>query len=442
MPFLKRDKLEYEFLPAAIEIQERPPSPIGRFIIWFVVLIMLLAGTWSYIGKVDIVATARGTAVPDGAVKIIQPTDQGIIKAIHIKEGQKVNKGDILIELDPTIKEADLENREIELNILQLKKEVLEMIEQNKVLDINSLKTKYKVSDEVLSSHINHLRMRENEFNNKKIALELEIKQKEKELEKQKIQLENLYNKLNITKESNLVNSTETTEQTKIDWLTKETELVTLENDIHSQKLLLDSLKLSISEGKKQLEILNLEYKSELAREKAEITQQIAIVENEVEKAKKAFEYQNIKAPVDGTISNLANYTVGGVVSPNNAILSIVPDGTPLVFEGKILNKDIGYIKLGQHADIKLDTFPFQKYGTIPGRVVFISPDAIEDEKLGLVYKVKVKLEKNYVNVNGEKKFVTPGMTGSIEIKTGKRRIIEFFLSPIIKTVKESITIR
>ena len=122
--------------------------------------------------------------------------------------------------------------------------------------------------------------------------------------------------------------------------------------------------------------------------------------------------------------------------------MSIVPNDTPLIVEASLLNKDVGFVEVGQEASVKIDTFPFQKYGTVKGKIESISPDAFEDEKLGTVYKMKVSLEKQSMMVNGKNVHIVPGMTVSAEIKTGERRIIEFFLEPIIRYADESLKLR
>ena len=168
----------------------------------------------------------------------------------------------------------------------------------------------------------------------------------------------------------------------------------------------------------------------------------ITALEGELEKARKSKQYQTLTSPVDGTIHGLASNTIGGVVTPAEPILTIVPDGTPLIIEASLLNKDVGFVDVNQEAAVKFDTFSFQKYGTIKGKVVNISPDSVDDEKLGSVYKMKVKLEKNTINVQGKINNICSGMSVSVEIKTGERRIIEFFLEPIAKYAKDSIKLR
>lgn len=134
--------------------------------------------------------------------------------------------------------------------------------------------------------------------------------------------------------------------------------------------------------------------------------------------------------------------TVGGVVAPGQPVAIVVPDGTPLVAEAKVLNRDIGFVRVGQTAEIKLDTFPFQKYGTIPGTVLSLSPDAMEDDRLGPVYLLRASLQADAFLADRGHAALVPGMALNVEVRTGKRRVLEFFLSPLVKYAHESLTIR
>jgi hypothetical protein len=194
-------------------------------------------------------------------------------------------------------------------------------------------------------------------------------------------------------------------------------------------------------EARKNLDAFKREREKGIIGDIVEREKTISAMEGEVIKAKKRYELEQLCSPVDGTVHGISSYTIGGVVTPAQPIVTIVPDGTPLIVEAMALNKDIGFLKVGQEAEVKFDTFPFQKYGTIKERVSSISPDAFEDEKLGSVYKIRAELEKLSLMVDGRNGPVSPGMTVAVEVKTGKRRIIEFFLSPIVKYAKESLTL-
>ncbi len=311
--YFKNDNLEYEFLPPALEIEETPPAPFKRALIWIILIIVVAAFIWAYVGKVDEVAVARGKVIPDGKLKVIQPVDTGVVRAIHVKEGQRIKEGQLLIELDPTMAEANLEGLKSTLKIVEEQEATLRDLAEGGYVSRN-------------------------------------------------------------------------------DWLQKRKELISL--------------------------------KSELSK---------AVRRNQLER---------LVSPIDGTVHELAAHTIGGVVTSAQPLLTIVPEDTPLVIEAFVLNQDIGFVSVGQTAELKFDTFQFQKYGTINGVITFLSPDAHEDEKLGPVYRALVKPEKLFFIIKGKETPVSPGMTVSVEVKTGKRRIIEFFLSPLIKYMDESLKVR
>ncbi|WP_207736359.1 HlyD family efflux transporter periplasmic adaptor subunit [Fusibacter ferrireducens] len=158
-------------------------------------------------------------------------------------------------------------------------------------------------------------------------------------------------------------------------------------------------------------------------------------------KAKNISSMNTILAPVSGQINGLGGNAVGSVVSASTPIMTLVPRDTPMIIEASIANMDIGFISEGQSVDIKVDTFPFQKYGVIEGVITFVSPDAYQDENQGSFYKIKVKPSKETLNVNGKEMKISSGMTTTVEVKTGKRRIIEFFL-PAVDYIKESFELR
>jgi hemolysin D len=437
----KQDRLVYEFLPAALEIEETPPSPLGRVIIWIIFFIVVATLLWSYYGKIDEVAVARGKIIPDGRVKVIQPMEEGKIRAIHVEEGQKVKEGQLLIELDTTIKQADVEVYKKELDTAKLEKEML-------MAELNGQDPDIIVSQKNLADAVQIQRRlkeaRESEYKAREETLKLIISQREDSLQAAETTLRKLENEASILK--NQVDSYEKLYESgalsKMDLLNKQKELYSAEQDIETQKKLVQKEKDGINEAKENLNSLKKERDKSILNDIMEKEKAIASIEGELTKAQKNLELQQLTSPVNGTIHGLSSYTIGGVVTPAQPIVTIVPEGTPLIVEATVLNKDIGFVKVGQEAEVKFDTFPFQKYGTIKGKVVYISPDAVEDEKLGPVYKMKVKLEKASMQVDGKEVSITPGMTVSVEVKTGKRRIIEFFLSPIIKYAKESLTLR
>jgi len=439
----KRDRLEYEFLPAALELEQTPASPLGRIVIWTMLVLILTVGVWSYLGKIDIVAVARGKIIPDGRIKVIQPTEEGSIRNILVEEGQKVKQGDVLIELDSTIKEADLENVKIELAVARLEKEILqaELIGQD-VQVVSTYQSRFpEVSPEVLQFEQKLEEAREAQYGARSDSLMFVISQKKKEIETEEINLLNLEKKYELLVFQSKSKSSEVLESDE-EILSSKVGLFTAENEIEAQKSKLQQTKDALREAEENLQSLKKERETTLLNNLVEIEKKISAYGGEVTKAKKLSDLQRLTSPVNGTAHGLSSYTIGGVVTPAQPVLTIVPEGTALIVEANVRNQDIGFIQLGQNAEVKLDTFPFQKYGTLKGIVAFISPDAFEDETQGLIYKIKIKLEQENIQVDGRTVHVSPGMAVSAEVKTGKRRIIEFFLSPIIKYAKEGLSLR
>lgn len=446
LPTIKKDSLEYEFLPSALELEQRPASPLGRFLIWFILAIVVITLLWAILGKVEEVAVARGKVIPDGNVKVIQPLEEGIIKAIHVREGQRVHKGQRLMELDSTIKLADVSSSRKELLILVVEKEML-------IAELNGTPfqwsdPRFKYLDEAVKRTIEtETRLkdaREAEYRAKIQVMQTQVTRKQHEYENALTMLPVMQERYDLIGEETDSAKTLYGEGglSRSGYIDKQKELNTAREDLETQKTAVVTLKDDLNEAKRTLDYARQEHQSQLLNDIQEKEKTIASLEGEVVKADKRYEYEHLRSPVNGTVHGLGSYSIGSVVTPAQPLAMIVPDKTELIVEATALNKDIGFIRNGQRAEIKLDTFPFQKYGVIKGKIVFVSPDAYNDEKMGDVYRIRVEPEKNFLIVNGRKAYITPGMTAQVEVRTGERRIIEFFLSPIAKYAKESLTLR
>ncbi len=195
----------------------------------------------------------------------------------------------------------------------------------------------------------------------------------------------------------------------------------------------------SIEANTSRISELTASYRSAATQKRSAAQKQIALLEQSIRKEQQRLNYLELKAPVDGVVQQLGVHTIGAVVNTAEPLLVIVPKDTPLEIESMILNKDIGFVESGQIVEIKFEAFPFTRYGTLTGKLVSISNNAIAHEKLRLVYKAKVSLDSQQTIVDGKSINLSPGMTASIEVKTGTRRIIEFFLSPLLRYKDEAI---
>lgn len=438
----QEDQLQYEFLPSALEIAETPASPLGRTIVWIIFLILAIAILWAYLGKIDVVAVARGKVTPDGRLKVIQPFEEGIITAIHVNEGERVKKGQLLMELDATMKKVDKESIEQSINAMSLERDVLK-----KALiggDITELVSEIELPERIKSDLIELNRSMNLEFKSKKNVLELEVVHSQSALEIEQSSVKKIESNIAMfkEKEKKLKTLVEANAIEVQQWEEVKDQITLAENELEIQKIKVAQAKNRLEEANKNLENLKNQRDTTILNLVVERNQKIAELEAELTKAQKSVKFQSLTSPVVGVVHGLASNTVGGVVTPAQPIMTIVPVGTPLVVEALLPNKDIGFVTENQEVAIKFDAFPFQKYGTIKGKVTSISPDAFEDEKMGSVYRIKIELDKKTIDVSGKEVNISPGMTVTAEIKTGKRRIIEFFLEPIIKYVDEGLKLR
>ncbi len=487
----KRDRLEYEFLPEAIEIIETPPSKSSAILLWGIVAFLVITILWMYFAEVDMVSTAR--------VKVIQPFEEGVIQAIYVTEGQSVKEGEVLLELDATLNDIDVQNIKHEINTLKLEKEVLmgEESEGSKsgvnpklkanIIEANDLNNQeYEVQQKAAALEVaqskSQLAAEQNTLNSFKEDLKL-LEQKEAEYKKlmnlggtEKVTLEKLKLNLEILERENKEYKAlyEADAITRAQWQELKDKLDLAQKEYETQKIKAneeriqmqiksneisqeqETTKAQIKDQEAKIEKLKLTIETNELTEKmlenkkastditavVEKDKQIAELEAQLNKMKKNQEYKTIVAPVDGVIQGLATNTLGGVVSPAETIMTVVPDDTPLVIEAYLPNQDIGFVEVGQEVSVKVDTFSYQKYGVLKGKIISISPDAIEDERMGYVYRMKVELEDLTINIDGKEMSLTPGMTVTAEVKTGKRKVLAFFLEPLIKYMDESITVR
>ncbi|TKJ87049.1 HlyD family type I secretion periplasmic adaptor subunit [Paenibacillus sp. CFBP13512] len=441
MLFTKKDKLDYEFLPDAMELEQTPPKPLGRWLIWTILLIMAATVIWSYLGKVDVVASARGKVIADGRTNVLQPMEESSIKAIYVKEGEQVKKGQLLVAFDSTSTKADLDGIKKERTIAMIEREMLQAELNGVTYEPSNELAQSPEMNSVVDMQKRLRQAREQEYYSSYQAAELVVAQREKDLSNAKSSLETLQKNSEL-EEVKQADNTEGQEQTDLNsLLEQDMSSYKSEQNISEQRTTIQQAEDAISEAEKNITILTEKRKKDLLDLMVEAEKNIVNLTTELTKAQKRYNLQQLKSPVNGTIHGISSLTVGGVVSPAQSFISVVPTDTPLVVEATISNQDIGFIKKGQQVFLKVDTFPFQKYGYLYGEIEHISPDAFDDEKLGPIYKAAVSID-SMDSSRGLPIHLTPGMSLTAEVKTDQRRIIEFFLSPIAKATEESFKLR
>ncbi|WP_435277330.1 HlyD family type I secretion periplasmic adaptor subunit (plasmid) [Psychrobium sp. nBUS_13] len=428
---LSQEKLA--FLPAALEIQAAPPAKWSRSLLWTLMVFILSAVIWASWAEIDIVATAQGKIVPNGQVKIIQPLEAGVVEAIYVKEGQMVSKGDKLIALDGTANSANIERFQSEWleysSDLARQNTFLKMLKNDNAQQSLSL----NVNDNALLMSI------WNEYNAKLESIDSDIVKQDAEKKALDIDVARLVKTLPlvIEREQSYSKLLKTSAVSRNQYLELKQLRIDQEESLNMQKARIEQLNASIVSSHHNRRA----YQSEVRRTTLQEVNRLTLLSNsaqqELVKAQKLSSLQILTAPVDGVVEQLAIATIGGVVSPAQELLRIVPKEQELMIEAGLLNKDIGFVYAGQTAEVKIDSFPFTKYGVIDSQVIDVSSDAVENEQLGLLFPLKATLIQRSINADGRMVKLIPGMSVTIEIKTGKRRLMEFLLAPLMKGVSE-----
>jgi hemolysin D len=431
---LARSRDEIAFLPAALEIQETPPNPLGRALLWTLVAIIVAAIAWASLGHIDIVAVAPGKVIPSDRVKVIQPVATGQVRAIHVRDGQEVKQGQTLIELDPTIALAErdrlakqLRDEEAALDRQQLFASWLHNGQRsNGRLAAGLQRT---LLDQFIAEHRAKLAAIDQSLERKRadmVATQRLVEKGERTLPLITTRA------VSVAKlaDSNLVarNSALELEQQRIE----------AEQDLGAQRATLQSTNAAINELAEQRSAAHLEAQRSASQAIEGLEARVGALRQELLKAQTITVQQSLTAPVDGVVQQLKVHTVGGVVTPAEQLMVIVPQGQPLEIEALVFNRDIGFVIEGQRATVKVDAFPFTRYGTIAGDIVNVSKDAATDEKLGLVYPSRIRLATTQIRIDAKNVDLSPGMAVTVEIKTGQRRLIEYFLSPLLQAAAES----
>ncbi|WP_395606881.1 HlyD family type I secretion periplasmic adaptor subunit [Pseudomonas sp. B22129] len=435
---------EVQFLPASLALQEQPVHPAPRYILFAIMLFSALALLWACLGEIDVVATATGKVVASGKSKVIQPSEVAVINAIHVYDGQLVKAGDLLIELDASATAADVQRLTSDLMAAEVDSAragaMLEAIQRRQ--EPGSLLGKIPGADP--AQQLDAERWLQGQYLELKSALfqaDAEIDQRSAEIASTTISISAMQKTVPITRR--LAEDYKTLlEQQYVPrhaYLEKEQALLDVERELAMQRARVAELKAAKKEAEGQREGVLAQTRRAMLDLQQQSEQKVAALTQDVKKAQQRDRLMRLTAPVDGTVQQLAVHTVGGVVTAAQALMVIVPIGQPVEVEAMLENKDIGFVSAGQVVTVKVDTFTFTKYGVVEGTVVSVSNDAIEDEKRGLRYSVRIKLLSDVVSVKGNAVRLTPGMSVSAEVKTDKRRVIDYLLSPLEQHLNEGM---
>lgn len=431
-----------DFLSGIESILSTRPSKLLWLVPSLIGMLVLFIILWLTFSQIDVIAPSLGKTIPSSRMILIQAKETSTIEKINVKNGQSVKKGDLLVEFRNNVENFDNSSMKAKYETLLLKKifleEMLKYIDTNnkeKEIENNEISPNLlKLVNDKLNSHISSYYTEVKSLNAKIEKVVFEKKMIETEVKKLLKLLPFTQYKLEQMKK--LV---EKGLEPEISLKDLEEKYIEEKSNISIKEDEINKLSIQYEISKQELIQFKNNTKKELLEEFNKTTDELSTTLPEVNKSNYLLESKVIYAIEDGFIYNLNNGTSGRVVQSGEVIMELIPTSSPLEVEAKVLNRDIGFVHVGQGVKVKIDSFKFTKYGYIEGVVTNIAKSSILDEKLGEIYPVLIELKKDTMRIDDKNIKLIPGMTCSVDIKIGKRRLIEYIISPMIRYKDEAL---
>ena len=459
-PAQRRTSQELAFLPAALEIVETPPSPIGRATAATIILLFCAALLWAWWGTIDIVASATGKVQPGDGTKVVQPFETGIVRSIRVQDGQAVKAGEVLIDLDPTVNAAERDHLRSDLLAERLNTARLHAALADGDDPSAGFVPPAEADPELIAAQRQLLLNQVTEHRAKIAALLRQQAQKEAEQVTTSATIHKLETIIPVIQSRVDIRKTLVEKElgSKLTYFEVLQLLVEQQEEFNVQNSRLHETEAAIAAIRETRGQAAAEYRHTLSDELAKSEQKANGIAQDLIKAEQRTSLQRLTAPVDGVVQQLAVHTVGGVVTPAQSLLVVVPSDSRLEIEAMVSNHDIGFVHAGQEAEIKIDTFNFTRYGLLHGQVLSVSQDAVirdrqqdrsNDRTLGkqnetsepkgqeLNYSARISLDRTSMVIDDKVVNLSPGMAVTAEIKTGSRTVLSYLLSPLLRYRQE-----
>lgn len=438
---------ELAFLPAALRLEHTPVHPLPRRAAWTLTALLACALAWACASRVDVVAVAGGRLVVRDHTKVVQPLERSVVRRILVRDGDHVQADQPLIELDASGAEAD--RGSIAQQLLAAESEagraaaLLQALQESRQAPVlAALPEPSGPADQASTAveldaewrgHVTRL-----------ARLDTEVRRRQAEVDTAHAQAAKLEAMLPLSRQREddvrtLVAQGFVAGHAGQD---RSRERIELERDLATQRARLQEILAALQESRDGKDAYLAEMRHQQMQRLSQARLRAQEARLELARATRRETLAVLRAPVSGTVQQLAVHTAGGVVTEAQPLLVIVPDmaaDAQLVAEVLLENKDIGFVFSGQRAEVKLETFPFTRHGTVAATVQMVSADAVQDARRGAVYPVRLLLDRDSVEVQGRPVRLSPGMNLQAEIMTGQRRVIEFLLSPLQRTLDESL---
>jgi len=437
----RRRPVEVAFLPAHLEIVETPPHPAPRWTARIVALLGVSVVALAIFGHLDIVAVASGKLVPNARVKVIQPAITGVVRRILVQDGMRVRAGQLLMELDPTQAQADTNKAtsarlDAELTVARAQA-LLTALTRSARPHVASVADAPAERQGQTQDYADGLY---SEYRAKIASLQAELAKRAAELAATNAEIVKFRETLPLAEQqaSDYRALSSGNYVARHDYLEKEQDAISQAQELAAQSSHARELEAAIDEQESDIATTTAEFRSAQLDDIGKAQEVLSQASSDQTKAEVRESRMRLVAPVSGTVQQLSVHTVGGVVTTAQSLLEIVPDD-PLEVEASLQNKDIGFVQVGQPAVIKIDAFPYTRFGYLKGTVEEVSDDAVSDKKSGLYFIVRIKLPSRQFRIRNRWVNLTPGMQVRAEIATGKRSVAEYFLSPVMVAADESL---
>ncbi len=421
-------------MPALEKLIEKYRPTHEAYLSILVILILVSAFAWMFLSELDEVAVANGEVIPQGQVKLIQHLEGGIVTEILTKEGHRVGKGERLMQL--RLGADRVRSSEIELQVagLIIKRDRLQAELDKQTFSLpDNVDSKVK---KIFQKEILTFENRKQQINGKIRILDAKARQKILEIKELESRVKGRTNSLVFAlKRLQISKGLEKDSlATKMEVLDLENEYEQLKSEIAELKASLQKAKEAHTEAKQRSKAHTLDFNREVSEELGRVEIALAQTREQLQTASELVKQTALHSPIDGIVKNLRQHTIGGVVQPGEAIMEIVPVRDTLIIETKLSPIDVGYVGVGQKADVKILTYDFLRYGSLNGIVKNVAADTSTDFKGEPYFRVEIETDRNYLGKDVGSLPITPGMQAEINIKTGKRSVFDYLMSPVLKT--------
>jgi adhesin transport system membrane fusion protein len=433
---------DYEFMHSLSgAILQVTPSKL-RVVLYFWLVAIVSSIVWANFAMIDEIVRGQGEIIPSSENQIIQNLEGGIVESILVKEGQLVEKGQVLVKIDNQKSTSSFNSNTIkadalEAKILRLKAEanakefrVSKKLIQRIPTFVQNEKSLYLTNKQKISSKTN--------------ALNEQLLQKKNELLEARAKLIHLKTSLKMIQEEVKMTKPMVLRgvSSKVDFLKLQREENKIAQEYDLVKKSIPRLKAAINEVKNNIKEVEYLFRSEAKVKLNETLAELKTLQVNSTALKDQVTRTVVRSPMKGIVQELFIHTIGGVIRPGADIIEIVPSDQTLLVEVKIKPSDIAFIYIGQKSKVKFSAYDFSIYGGLSGEVVYVSPDTIKDEKDKVFYTIRIKTDKNFLERNGKHLRIIPGMTVDVDIMTGKKSVLDYILKPILKTKQYTFTER